>query len=131
MAQQIDRPVRESLTDFITDLFARGWKGREYEAVSLYALGYLQRHFSPGSPLYDPAQIGLEVCVPGVATHNPKGRVNKDLVIWPAPAMTAWNAAWQVVNHPLAIMEWKVFQPKNARAKMSAYDIDWMGAFSR
>jgi hypothetical protein len=129
MIQQIDYAIRESLRDYVEELFSKGWKGREREAVSLYALGHLQRYCRPDTAFHSPTQIGLEVCVPGVP-RNPKGRVNKDLVIWPDAGMTTWDSEWAIVNYPLAIMEWKVFQPKNRRAQIWKDDVVWLVEFS-
>jgi hypothetical protein len=38
---------------------------------------------------------------------NPRGRVNKDLVIWPEPGMTMWDLGWNPINVPAAVLEWK------------------------
>jgi hypothetical protein len=130
MISEIDKIIRESLTAFVEDVFKRKWRGREYEAVSLYAFGFLQPLFRPNTALTDPTQIALEGTVPGVMGLNPKGRVCKDLVLWPKPMMTCWDEKWKISNMPISIMEWKVFRLANRKAKMSAYDITWLKKFS-
>src|SRR6266550_3801870 len=87
---QLDQFVRKSLEAFIGRVFATNWRGREREAISLYAFGFLQQFCGSDPVLRDPTQIGIEATVSGIAT-NRKGRVNKDLVVWPAPGMTCWN----------------------------------------
>src|SRR6059036_1119248 len=107
MDTDLDRIIRDSFVEFVAWLFApestvdldsrddntaarRRWFGREREAISLYAVDFLRRRCQTGSVLSDARQIGIEVVVPGVPGLNRKRpcRVNKDLVIWPAPAMT-------------------------------------------
>jgi hypothetical protein len=83
MLEEIDRAVRAAATEFVEAVFADGWRGREREAVSLFAIGYLIRQCRPGTVLHSPTQVAIEAAVPGVPELNPKGRVNKDLVIWP------------------------------------------------
>src|SRR6266545_914881 len=111
MIDQIDHAIRSAATTFVDAIFSNGWRGREREAVSLFAIGYLVRECREGAVLHSPTQIAIEASVPGVAELNAKGRVNKDLVIWPIPAQTCWNETWAVVNDPLAVAEWKVFRP--------------------
>ncbi len=130
MLKQIDTIVRDSLTEFVADVFGSSWKGREREAVSLYAFGYLQRQIRKGGILRDPRQIGIEVTVPSKKSLNPKGRVCKDLVLWREPKMTCWNAGWEVINFPLVVMEWKVFRLPSSRPQISDRDVDWLRKYS-
>ena len=117
----IDDLVRNSLTDFTNGVFADEWWGKEREAVSLFAFGYLIKHCRPGSILYDPAQIGIEVRVPKADGLGKKTEICKDLVIWLRPGLTCWSEkGW-----PLAILEWKANQPK-----VFANDVAWLSAFS-
>lgn len=127
----LDSLIRSTLTAFTDAIFASEWRGREREAVSLYAIGFLQPRCTAGGLLHDPTQVAIEVTVPGVPSLNPKGRVNKDLVVWPEPRMTVWNGAWQVVNEPLAILEWKVFRSNTRAPRVSEHDLEWLVAFSR
>jgi hypothetical protein len=133
MLKQIDTIVRDSLTEFVADVFGSSWKGREREAVSLYAFGYLQRQIRKGGILRDPTQIGIEVTVPSKKSLNPKGRVCKDLVLWREPNMTCWDAEWKIVHPPLVIMEWKVSQPKNRNAviEWENRDIPWLQKYTK
>lgn len=127
----LDSVIRSTLTAFTSAVLESGWRGREREAVSLYATGFLQPACTPGGVLRDPTQVAIEVTVPGVGALNPKGRVNKDLVLWPEPRMTAWDDEWQATREPLAILEWKVFRARMRGApKVSAHDLEWLTAFS-
>jgi len=85
----LDQIVTHSLSGFLDYINQHGWTGRENEAISLYAFGFLQKECSPSRPLYDPMQIGIEVA----AANTPKGlnsQVRKDLVIWPTPGANRW-----------------------------------------
>jgi hypothetical protein len=130
---QVGAIIQQSLSEFITVIFSSGWAGREREAISLYAIGFLQKNFRENAPLYDSTQIGIEAAVPSSREWNPKGRVCKDLVLWPKPQMTCWNKDWQITNYPLVIMEWKVYQPgnKTKKAALSSDDIGWLRKYSQ
>jgi hypothetical protein len=121
----IDVPIKESLENFVEDIFAKSWWGKEREAVSLYAFGYLIKQCHTASVLYDPAQIGIEVRVPKPETVGAKKEVCKDIVIWPQPGMTCWDEQRKSVLEPLAVMEWKVNE-----LRVSDYDLEWLSAFS-
>jgi hypothetical protein len=123
--REIDQLVYRSLEAFLLDASSTGWYGREREAVSLYAFGYLQRLCRPGSVLQSPTQICIEGAVKQVQKDGGKLLTNKDLLIWPKPAMNCWESrlpCW----HPLAILEWKV----RARG-VSQSDVDWLCKFSQ
>jgi hypothetical protein len=127
----VDEFVTAAATEFVQDVFAEPyWRGREHEAVSHFAL-FLQRQCREQRVLHNPAQIVIGGCVPGVPELNPKGRVNKDMVLWPQPRMSCWNADWIVANIPMAVLEWKVFRLPKLTPKMSAYDLHWLQHFSR
>lgn len=66
----MDSIIRQSLREFVADVFAHSWWGKEREAVSLFAFGYLIRQCRPGSALFDPAQIGIEVSSRGKGVGN-------------------------------------------------------------
>ncbi len=123
MTIELDHIIRQSLTDFIEDIRQQSWRGKEREAISYYAFGHLLRYCRSRSILHDPRQIGIEVHVPKPARRGKKAAICKDLVIWPEPGMTCWNAAGETNNYPLAILEWKANH-------MSAYDVDWLCALS-
>jgi len=122
---QLDSLVRDSLCEFVSDVFATSWWGKEREAVSFYAFGYLSKFCKAGSILYDLAQIGIEVRVPKPESLGRKREVCKDLLIWPKPGMNCWNKERKAQNYPLAVLEWKVNQRDTSR-----HDLDWLLAFS-
>ena len=130
MDMDLDQIIRVSLSEFVARIFDHKWRGREREAIALYVLGFLQRQCRPQGILSDPTQIGVEVAVPGVRSVNPKGRVNKDLVIWPEPGMTLWNENWEPCNSPLAVLEWKVFRRIHRNPGLSADDLRWLKDFT-
>jgi hypothetical protein len=113
------------LTSFVEDVFTNKWRGREREAVSLYALGYLVPRCGDGRLLRSPTQIGIEVAVPQIPGGKAKAQVCKDLVLWSEPRLTCWDTAWRPTIHPIAIMEWKT-----NRSSCSPYDIRWLKAYS-
>ena len=125
--------VRESLIAFASELRSRSWTGRrEREAISLYAFGHLLKQVRPGTFLHDPAQIGIEIPVPQIATLDQtnnrivkKAQVCKDLVIWPRPGMTCWDQSGNPTFSPAAILEWKF-----GVESIDKYDLDWLTEFS-
>jgi len=133
MIADIDRVVRQSLASLVEDVSTNGWSGRrERELVSLFCFGYLVRCCVPGTFLNDAAQIGIEMAVPQITAQaklagrpNSKRTVCKDIVIWPEPRMSCWDAHGSPVIRPRAIIEWK----HNA-GKVSQFDVEWLRAFS-
>ena len=113
--------LQQSLTAFTNDAFAKAWWGKEREAVSLFAFGYLIKQCRPDSIFYDPAQVGIEVRVPKADGLGTKTEICKDLVIWSAPGATIWNKE----QWPIAVLEWKANEPR-----VSARDVAWLVAFS-
>ena len=78
----------------------------------------------------DPTQIAIEVAVPQIAGQrsltgkvSSKGQVCKDIVIWPGPRMTCWDAAGKPSVPPASIIEWK----HNSAA---TFDSSWLREFS-
>jgi hypothetical protein len=127
----LDRSIRQALEAFAVDALRPEWRGREREAISQFAFGHLLQEFNGRLPLYHPAQIGIEVCVPGVAGQNPKGRVNKDLVIWPQHRVAAtWDDAWRPRYAPRCIMEWTYSRDGRRWRRAWDYDIDWLRRFT-
>lgn len=107
------------------------WWGKEHDLVNRYAHGFLMEHCSPKSVLKHPTQICIEV---GVA--QPKHKLflrkaaRKDLVIWPQPWMSCWDESFEPVNHPIAVLEWKV--RRNAKdLRCDSHDEAWLKAFAR
>jgi hypothetical protein len=127
---ELDQIIQRAAKEFVSAVFSQPWWGREREAISLFAFGYLLRQCAAGSVLFDPRQIAIEACVPGVPELNPKNRVNKDLVIWPSPAMTFWEYGGKEGNEPLAVMEWKVYRPDTRPPSPSKHDLEWLAEFS-
>ena len=133
MIADIDALIRLSLSSLIDDISAADWTGcREREVVSLFCFGHLLRHCRPCTFLHDPTQIAIEVAVPQVAgqarvTGKPtsKRQVCKDIVVWPRPRMTCWDAAGEPTVRPTSVIEWKHDEPD-----VSPYDVDWLAEFS-
>ena len=122
--KSLDQIVNRSLRSFLKYINENSRIGRENEAVSLFAFGFLQKECSQDGPLYDPMQIGIEVGAADTA-KSPKSQVRKDLVIWPKPGANRWYPA-DPRSEPLAIMEWKVRRPGIKRRPTSRADIDWL-----
>jgi hypothetical protein len=122
----LDRIVNRSLRAFLDHINHEKWFGRENEAVSLYAFGFLQHERGEGSPLSDPTQIAIEV---GVADtpKSPNSQVRKDLVIWREPGVNRWYPE-QPRSEPLAIMEWKVRRPGMRGGFSTDPDVEWLSA---
>jgi len=127
---ELETAIRQALTAFAADLGSCGWHGKENDCVNRFAHGFLLPPCGESSWLRHPTQIGIEVGVPqppGVAT---KASARKDLVIWPEPWMSCWDAQWAPVNQPAAIMEWKVVRgPAAGRGR--AHDHRWLAAFAK
>jgi hypothetical protein len=117
--------IREALLEFATFVARTNWRGREREAVSLFAFGFLVPKCGQAGLLMSPTQIGLDVGVPQLSGASRKTVVCKDLVVWPEPAGVCWNENGTATRKPLAILEWK------ARTNMlSHYDEEWLRNFS-
>jgi hypothetical protein len=117
----LDRIVVDSLMDFVAYIDGQKWRGRENEAVNLFAFGFLQKKCSPEGPLRDPMQIGVEVGS-GDAPKVANPQVRKDLVIWREPGANRWFPYGG--TEPLAIVEWKVLR---AGIRAAADDnIEWL-----
>ena len=131
MSDELDNVLRAALIEFGNTIFSGTWRGREREAVSLFVLGHLAPKISPSGPIRHATQLAIEAAVPGVEGLNPKGRVNKDLVVWPEAGMTLWDRDWKPVNVPAAVLEWKVFRALHKHPVLSANDVAWLTAFTR
>lgn len=103
------------------DAFLRSsdWRGRENEAVNLFAHRFLAARVSETGPLRSLRQVGIEVAVPQVVGGK-KRYVRKDLVIWPEEDMTAWAGE----GIPAVVIEWKRGGPERCAA-----DVAWLRAF--
>jgi hypothetical protein len=125
MPTELDIVLRDTFAEFSGRIFNGGWRGREREAINVFVLGHLVRRVHSEGVLRDLTQVGIEVTVPSLKTINPKGRVTKDLVLWPAAGMTLWDNEWREANIPSAVLEWKVFRSLHRRPDLSATDIEW------
>jgi hypothetical protein len=133
MIDQIDTLIGASLTSLVDDISSPEWSGkREREIVSLFCFGHLLRQIRPSSFLCDPTQIAIDVAVPQVLGQahlsgklTSKGQVCKDVVIWPRPRMTCWDASGRPTIRPASILEWK-----HNEGEVSCYDVEWLQAFS-
>ncbi len=121
----LDRVVRRSLKGFLGYVKAKGWTGRENEAVSLYAFGFLQRECRPGALLRDPTEIGIEVGATDATNKGPNSQTRKDLVIWRQPGANRWFPRGGR-SEPLAIIEWKVWRPRFRSGSSNANDKAWL-----
>ena len=121
----LDKIIRFALEAFHREVLSAGWFGREREAISLFAFRHLLAHVRPGSVLFDPAQIAIEVAVPQIPGPKRKAQVCKDLVIWREPASTCWFQPGRADDLPLSVLEWK-----HRRSVPAAEDVGWLRAFS-
>ena len=120
----LDVAVAKSLKGFLAYVRGTRWEGRENEAISLYAFGFLRKCFTGKGVLRDPMQIGIEVG----AADTPKGKrsqVRKDLVIWRKPGCNRWHPDGPR-SEPLAIMEWKVRRTGFRSGSSNDRDIEWL-----
>ena len=119
----LETSIRESVLSFATHLTETRWQGREHEAVSLFAFGFLQKHFE------NPTRIVIEGAVTQLGGRGKK-QVCKDLVIWPEAGMNVWDDSWQLKNDPTCIIEWKVASKRNHKPPCCDADVDWLRLFS-
>lgn len=132
--ESLELVIRSSLESLHLQVSQEGWTGRrEKEMVSYFCFGHLLDRCRPGSFLYDPRQIGIEVAVPQIAgqtvlsgKESQKPQVCKDIVFWPEPGRTCWDPNGRATVYPSSIIEWK----HNVSAK-SDYDKQWLIQFSQ
>lgn len=124
--EKLESTIRRSLLDMAEFVQLTNWRGREREAVSLYAFGFLAPRCEPHNLLRKSTQIGLDVAVPQLSGPRRKKLVCKDLVIWPEPAGTCWDEAGKPTRFPIAILEWKT-----RTSEISKYDEEWLLEFSK
>ncbi len=130
MTSELDKIIKKSLTEFSEHVRTSGWRGREREAVSYYVTGFLSKHVMQGTSFYDFSQAVIEGAVAQISDSGKK-HCNKDLLIWSKPGMTCWNDTWELVEVPLAILEWKVHRPKiNPFKEFNEHDLDWLSMFT-
>ncbi|MBK9273035.1 MAG: hypothetical protein IPM49_00655 [Flavobacteriales bacterium] len=117
--------LRGTLTTFAQAILRTPWYGKEREAVSYYAFGFLAKACAPGAVLHDPGQIAMEGRMQG-GPLNRKKEVCKDLVIWPAPGANCWSADRKALHYPLVVMEWKANS-----AQFFPYDLEHLASLTR
>lgn len=117
--------IELALKDFDIYLKESNWYGRENEVVNLFAHKFLNKYIGK-EPLIYLDQIGIEVAVKQIPSEEGKKLVRKDLVIWEAGNTSVWDAKGEIVNIPLAIIEWKV----NDISKCD-YDINWLRKYKK
>lgn len=123
--------LAHAFRDYEAWLLATNWRGKEHDCVNLFVHKFLFSHVHPAGPIADFTQVGIEVGVPqpkGVVGVKPAAR--KDLVIWSEPYSTTWDAAWNAVKAPLAIVEWKARKLKSPKPFLFPYDVDWLTRYS-
>lgn len=103
----IDRVVESCLRQLAADPHILRWRAKEHDWVNYFALEYLLAKGSEEGLLTKPAQLAIEVAVPQPPGYL-KPTVCRDIVIWSSPGQTCWDENWRPVQHPLAVVEWKV-----------------------
>ncbi len=129
---QLEIALNQCLQDLAEDPHVRSWNAKENNWVSYFAFKYLVGACRQGTPLSDPAQIGVEVSVPQPPELGKTRGVRRDTVIWRSPGLTCWNDDWEVsadpINDPLAIIEWKVHRPRR-RNPLVTREREWLHAY--
>jgi hypothetical protein len=116
--------VQRTLTAFAHHMRLERWYGKEREAVSFYAFGFLSTACKRGAALHDPGQIAIESRIPA-GPLNTKNEVCKDLAIWPKSGANCWANNRESVHHPLVVMEWKA-----GSDRYSAYDLEHLSSLT-
>ena len=126
---EFDAIVEQSIKALSADARITNWQAKEHNWVSYFAFQHLLRHCRPEGVISHPGQIGIEVGVPqppdcGFAAQATR----RDLVIWPTTGMTCWDADWNPVHHPLAILERKVHRP-GRKNRFVAHERRWLNSY--
>lgn len=134
---EVEALLRSSLSEFASWLNETKWRARENECVNVFAHHFMAGRVQADGPLYDLAQIGIEVAVPQVPRRVPipgkrqRHDVRKDLVLWPHPGMHAFDPLFKPSTEidditPAAVVEWKV-----RATSISEYDLEWLEEFTK
>lgn len=127
--ERIDRFIEDALGDFAEWYVDSSWLGKERDCVNMFALNFLAKGIEPGAAVSELGQIRVESPVP-----QPKGYSNrsapKDLVLWSDAYQTAWDRSWNAVNHPKAVLEWKMKRSGRPPAEFDTHDINWLTDFT-
>jgi hypothetical protein len=123
--------LAESFSDYQKFLESSRWRGKEHDCVNLFVHKFLLSKITPEGPIFDPTQIGIETSIPQGDGLGKKQAVRKDLVIWPNPEMTTWNAEWKAEFLPIAVIEWKARRKKSGLPLIFPYDLEWITKYSK
>lgn len=124
----IDDVVRAALSEFSESWLHHRWYGKEHNWVSLFAFAHLVKACRPGTMLFDPARIAIEVGVPQPEGFQRKA-TRRDIVVWREPGSSCWNLIGEPCHHPVAILEWKVHRP-GFRNRLVERERRWLRAYS-
>jgi hypothetical protein len=117
----LQQELRRMLLEFVAEIEAAKWQGKERELVSHFAFSKLVKNIGCCPALSDPAQIAIEVRVKQVKGRA-KENVCKDMMIWPKPGLTFMQEG----AVPLCIIEWK-----HRLKEPFAYDVEWLQDYTR
>ena len=126
---QIDNIISFSLQNLAKDKHVRNWCAKERDWVNYYAHNFLFVQCSSSTVIKHIAQIGIEVSVPQPPGYT-KPTVPRDIVIWPRAGMTCWNEKWEAIQHPLAIIEWKVHRIGRRNMKVN-HERSWLRTYCK
>lgn len=121
----IQEMIELALKDFDIYLKESNWYGRENEVVNLFAHKFLNKYIG-NKPFLSLDQLGIEVAVKQLKTERSNELVRKDLIIWKEGETSVWNEKGEIVNDPLAIIEWKT----NNSSKCE-YDMNWLRGYKK
>ena len=127
---QLDRLLKNALTDFVRKIRRDRWQGKERDCVNRFAMGHLVAACGDHHFLKHPTQIGVEMPVGKPRRIGVKKSLPKDLVIWRKPWTTCWDKDWEPSMAPLAVIEWKTTRGTKGGQK-AAHDKAWLLAFTR
>ncbi len=121
----IQEIIESALKDFDVYLKESNWYGRENEVVNLFAHRFLSKYIGK-EPLLSLDQLGIEAAVKQLQTERSNELVRKDLIIWNNGETSVWDEKGEIVNDPLAIIEWKT----NNLSKCE-YDMNWLRGYKK
>lgn len=113
---------RRMLLEFIEEIEAAKWQGKEREIVSRFTFSKLIQNVGCCDEFHHAAQICIEGRVFQV-TGSSKKHVCKDMVFWRQPFQTIFDSPTPV---PLCIIEWK-----HRLKEPSDYDCDWLKKYTK
>ena len=72
IASGLEPLLHSTLTAFARAILDTPWFGKEREAVSYYAFGFLANASKLGTLLFDPGQLAIEGRIPGTRSNSKK-----------------------------------------------------------